>query len=333
MKNYYDIAIIGAGASGLTAGIIAKRDNPNLSVLILEKKDKPGTKLALTGKGKCNITNAACDNLDKTLEFLESVGIKAVEKTEGRFYPEDESASNVVKKLVECAKKLGCDIVTDKPVLSLDKNCGQAFQIRFEGDESVGANKVLLATGGKSYPKSGTTGDGYVMARKLGHKIETLIPGLTGVETEEETLALHGIRAKGIVRLYRNNTLVYSEHGEIQFARGVISGIVVMNMSLYYRADAANYIMELDLDGESKLGKIVYRLHPTGLRGWKEAQITCGGVDLSEVDNKTMESKIVPGLYFSGEILNYQGPCGGFNLNNAWLTGIKAGHGLAKHDL
>ena len=333
MKNYYDIIIIGAGASGLTAGIVAKRDNPNLSVLILEKKLKPGIKLSMTGKGKCNIANTHCDGLEETITFLSSVGIQTIEKDEGRLYPEGKNATEVVKILESHATKLGCEIVTNKAALSLDKTCGQSFIIGFENNKLVSANKVLIATGGKSYPKCGTTGDGYVMARKLGHKVETLIPGLTGVETKEDTTVLHGIRAKGTVKLYKNDECIFEEAGEVQFSRGVISGIVVMNMSLYYRNDDADYVMELDLEDGSKLGKVNYKLHPTGLRGWKEAQITCGGVSLNEVDHKTMESLIVSGLYFAGEVLDYQGPCGGYNLNNAWRTGIRAGHGLAKHDL
>jgi len=105
-----------------------------------------------------------------------------------------------------------------------------------------------------------------------------------------------------------------------------------MNMSLLYRNDGKKYVMELDLHGNPKLGDKVLRLTLKNLRGWKEAQITCGGVKLDELSESTLESKITPKLYFSGEVLDFQGPCGGYNLNNAWVSGIKAGHAMAKNN-
>lgn len=232
--------------------------------------------------------------------------------------------------------------------------------------------KVIIATGGKSYASFGTTGDGYIFARSLGHNVSKLIPALTGVEVQENIKSLKGVRQKARVALYMNENMLFQEDGEVQFREDSISGICVMNLSRlirqidglspedsyrHYRIEM-NFIPDINitsenlkdeslttlvkgpiatlierkyLSGEERLNEVKnFKLTVKGLKGWNEAQVTSGGVSLNEVDIETMESKLVNNLYFTGEVLDYDGPCGGFNLNFAWYTGILCGKAIAR---
>ena len=226
------------------------------------------------------------------------------------------------------------------------------------------AKKILISTGGKSKPKLGTTGDGFRFAKSLGHSVTHLIPVLTGVETKEVFSDLAGVRQKGRITLKRNNEEIFSQYGEIQFTDYGISGICVFDMTRFlegkdyskyeividfvpeFSSDTLNLMMENKEDlcsfVKAPLGRVLmkkseedavdiidetksFRLHPNNLRGWDMAQVTRGGVPLSEINPETGESILVPGLFFSGEVMDIDYRCGGFNLQNAWTTGIKAG--------
>lgn len=402
MERFYDVAVMGAGPSGLAAAITVKMMSPDLSVVILEKKEKPAKKLRASGNGRGNLSNEKCDDLESVLWFFSQVGIAVRMDDEGRIYPYSEEAEAVAQTLVDRAAGLGVKILLNSRVKDAKADLKGGFRIFIsekDGYEScLKCRSFLIASGGKSFAAYGSSGDGYSLARSFGHQVTPLIPGLTAIEVKEDISSLKGVRAKGEVRLFDNGDLKFREKGEIQFREDSISGICVMNLSsalpaassadmkkeafAYLRIsinlapdwDAAGLVDFLRLKQQFKgaaaadmLETIVkkplahmllakngldekkhasglsaayivnlangirnFSFTPIGLKGWKEAQVTKGGVALDSVCSSTMESLLVKDLYFAGEVLDYDGPCGGFNLHNAWLTGIKAGRAIAQ---
>lgn len=406
-NNGYDLAIAGAGASALAAALTLKRERPEASIIIFEKKEQAATKLAATGNGRCNLSNQACKNTDEVFEFFAKSGIATRRDVEGRYYPCSEDARQLASLLTEEARALGITIMLSSEVKKVEACQDGGFLLLVqENSKSRGAGeyfarRVLIATGGKSYPGMGTTGDGYVLARKLGHSLTPLAPGLTAVCTDmPEIKKLKGVRAKAEVKLCESGKEIERQAGEIQFRDDSLSGICIMNLSNHIKPKkrqdpgaqdglsfagyelALDFVPEYDgarleahigsmtcmkslaicdalkslvkgplgeaiasragfcederlseLSGEDikKLAGVLkdFRVPVTGLKGWKEAQITCGGVSLDEICITSMQSKLLAGLYFSGEVIDYAGPCGGFNLHNAWLTGIRAGKAVA----
>ena len=401
MKESYDIAVIGGGASGLAAAVTAAREVEDMSVAVFEKKDVTGKKLSATGNGRCNISNIRCEGLKQVMDFFRSVGISVRKDEEGRLYPYGEDAGEVTSLLTACALNEGIEIFLNSEITGMEARPDGGFLLFVGGKEtgaagktgkSIEAKNVLLATGGKSYASLGTAGDGYIMARKLGHSVGKLVPALTAVEVYEDLSDLKGVRAKAEAFLYKDGKMIFSERGEVQFRNDSLSGICIMNMSRFIRRD---YDYEIGINpvadfGEDELLSIIesrfsikglnaedalktlvkrplaelalrsagikpeekasaalhgadsrqrlenlarslqdMRFKVKDLKGWNEAQVTAGGVSLAEVDPLTMESKLKPGLFFSGEVLDYDGPCGGYNLHHAWLTGILAGKGMA----
>lgn len=389
-----DICIIGGGASGLAAAVCAAERYAGGKIRVLEKKEAPGKKLAATGNGKCNMTNIKCGGAEQTLKFFSSLGVLTKTDSQGRVYPYSNQAKDVVYALTRRLKTLGVKVETGSPVLELRQTKG-GFEVACQG-QTIAAKKVLLAAGGKAGPQFGTTGDGYVLARKLGHRVTRLAPVLTGIQIQEDFRQLKGIRAAAEVWLEKDGSRLAAEQGEVQFNEDGISGICVMNLSRKIKLDdgeafaegmkryqlgidflpemeqeevkrllwqrrgipeltAADLLLSIvsrnlgerlireagaepgekarDLAPEriEQIGAILksWKLPIRGTKGWQQAQCTSGGVVLAEVDGETMESLIVPGLYFSGEILDFDGPCGGYNLQYAWETGIKAGKAMA----
>ncbi|WP_195267284.1 aminoacetone oxidase family FAD-binding enzyme [Eubacterium sp. 1001713B170207_170306_E7] len=391
MENYTDdLIIIGAGAAGLAAAVTAKRAAPSLRVTVLEKKEAPGKKLRATGNGRCNITNTALDTAPSTIAFFESLGIPARQDDEGRVYPFSESAPGVAEVFASQLKALGVHLRMSTPVkrLSADDGC---FVVMGE-KKPFRAKAVILATGGKAGPAYGCSGDGYAMAKALGHHVTKTLPVLTGICCEEMPEALKGIRVKGNLSLACHGETVFSEYGEVQFTDYGLSGICVFNLSRYlkYLGDekltpytiavdlapkrsfapmlsawqqdavlgeksclaavtgivrpplAALLLKQAGLQEEKKLSALTaheisrldeqfHRLcfKPVSTMGFKMAQCTAGGIADNEVDEDTLASKIVPGLYFAGEILDYDGPCGGYNLDHAFRTGQRAAQAAA----
>ena len=356
MKRY-DVCIIGGGAAGLAAAASLDKD---INACILEKNEIPGKKIMATGGGRCNITNSACPCKDLTLDFFRSMGLETYCDDEGRYYPYSNQASDVVKTLTRAADENHVEIITSAQVTEVAKaKDGEGFRITYGKGRKLHASSVILATGGKAAPQFGTTGDGYAVARSLGHTIERVYPVLTSLECGDFT-DIKGVRAKGRVGIYKDGRLLHEETGEIQFTADGISGICVFNLTTYVKAEKGEavkdalkrFAVKADLAPDftyehisrrnssfgilsEKLASRVsidmikeWTLPVLGVKGWKNAQCTAGGVATEEIDMDTMESKVASGLYLAGEIIDIQGPCGGYNLQNAWETGIKAAKAL-----
>ena len=461
-KFDFDIVIVGGGAAGLaaavSAGYFAKSfragcgassgaggvSGMTVSIAVLEKKETAGKKLSATGNGRCNLSNIRCEDRAEVEEFFHAIGLITKTDDTGRMYPYGEEAGEVVRLLVETARSLHVKIVTGcsvEAVTPLDG--GWEIGCRFDGaaaadgengkgggatpaSGTIRARKVLLAMGGKSYSAFGTTGDGYRLARQLGHGVTRLAPSLVPVEVHEDIRGLAGVRVPAQVTLLRDGEAVDSEAGEVQFNKDCLSGICVMNLSrllvlepgksfeeafgayemehdlmpewseeeltgrLRQRARAIKACREAAMDGaqgkeesgnsgiseisgrdaEELLRTLVkrklaawlsaqitwaletvegaaedreiyslkrmahllkhLRFHVKGTKGWNDAQVTRGGVVLSKIDEETMASEIAEGIYFAGELLDYDGPCGGYNLHFAWKSGVRAGKAMAK---
>ena len=377
----YDLVIAGGGAAGLAAAASfieeqkTKEPDKKVSICILEKNDHPGRKINATGGGRCNLTNQACPGKEETLAFFRRLGIETWKDGEGRYYPYTNRASDVTKALTDAVSeaadiKCGFTVKVISRIQPDDgsKGCFMVTGMQGSSMEMIFANKVLIAMGGKAGPQFGTTGDGYTIARALGHTVTRVFPILTGIECQAEGVdftSLKGVRAKGTVILTKDGEPIVRDTGEIQFTEDGISGICVFNLTPHIKADkherfedalrrfkvvvdlAPDFTEEQIASRDSVFGILTeklaasldgrnikhWELDITGIKGWRDAQATFGGVALDEIDMETMESKLVPGLYFAGEIIDAQGPCGGFNLQNAWETGIKAARGIRSSEI
>lgn len=374
-----DICIAGGGAAGMCAAICAKEKNPKLEIVIVEKKEQMGKKLLATGNGKCNLSNIRCENYEQTLGFFAHLGLLTREDDEGRIYPYTEEARAVYRALEKRIQNLGIQVLTGTEVLEVEKK--EFFEIR-TAKKVLWARKLLIACGGKAGPQFGTTGDGYRIARSLGHQVGRLVPVLTAIEVDEPMESLAGIRTKADVSLIYDDKVLARESGEVQFTKTGISGICVFNLSrfllipegknlrdgfdgyqilidLYPGKDDLTELLKersrlADFQGKNLLDFLVkspiaekiyesskgdieemarllrgFPLSPRGVRGWDYAQATKGGVSLEEINMETMESRIIESLYFAGEVIDYDGPCGGYNLQNAFETGMLAGKEMA----
>ena len=411
----YDVCIVGGGAAGMAAAITAARKSPQMKIVIIEKNNNVGRKLLATGNGRCNITNMNCKLAPQIISFLGSIGVLTRKEDGERVYPYSERAEDVVTAIIRVIGNLKIEIKCGQGVEKIEKiitdgeSDKEVFKITF-GGKILTAQKVLLSTGGKAAPQFGTTGDGYVIAKKLGHKVSKLVPVLTFLEletTENDSRGispgfmstLKGIRAKGRASLYKDNILIAEEKGEIQFNQLGLSGICIFNLSRFIklgengnmRSEFNRYAVSIDFMPEYSIWDIKEILEAkkrvegicakelirtiidekiamdiigragidentsaitleetelyaiagylkdwkntiSGAGGWKNAQCTAGGILLDEIDMSVMKSKIVSNLYFAGEVIDYDGPCGGYNLQNAWETGIKAGTALAEEN-
>ena len=368
MNQGYDVCIIGAGAAGLAAANVL---DPALRICIIDRNEIPGRKIMVTGGGRCNLTNRACRRHDMTLDFFRGLGLETRCDQEGRFYPYSMVAGDVVESLTRGLKNRdikwrlservsdvrrmdpGSDgIEPGKYAIAVDRIDSSE---KDDPEDEVHAYKVIICTGGKAAPKFGTTGDGYGLARNLGHSVTRIYPILTGISTEiPENVA--GIRARGKVSLLEDGELVITEKGEIQFTADGLSGICVFDLTPHIRIrdgedpkeGVKRFAIRMDLAPDMSEEEIKNRrdsfgivtgalaewiapenlkntvLPVEGVWGWDRAQCTAGGIPAGEMDPDTMESLICPGLYFAGEIVDAQGSCGGFNLQNAWETGISA---------
>jgi predicted Rossmann fold flavoprotein len=394
------IIIIGAGASGLAAGISAAREGA--SVTIMEQTARPGKKLLSTGNGKCNITNLQFPKdayrgnqpdfvfpalntvtVSQTMDFFKELGIVLTERN-GYVYPNSGQASTVLEAMLFELEHLGVRIVTECPVKEIKKDL---TVITDHGKQRY--DRIILAAGSMAAPKTGSDGSGYRLASKLGHHIIEPLPALVQLRCKEKWYKqAAGVRTDALVSLKIDGKTVDSDRGELQITDYGISGIPVFQISRYAaralkegrQADVQlDFLPELshtDLEQllftrktrfgyrpaedflhgvlNSKLTKIL--LKEAGItraslvkeittreiknlvncikdlktvivstNAFDQAQVCSGGVDTKEVDSVTMESKLIRGLYFSGEILDIDGICGGYNLQWAWSSGITAG--------
>jgi hypothetical protein len=407
MKNY-DVIVIGAGPAGiLAAGRAAERGN---RVLILEKMEREGRKLLITGKGRCNITNDAPQSefikhihpngrflkhafsrffSKDIIELLEKKGTEVTLERGGRYFPSSNQSADVLSALLKWAQKQGveirCNQKVEKLITSEQKVTGvQANGMMYETDN------VILATGGKSYPATGSTGEGFEIARQTGHSLTKPRPSLVPLETAGDMAKrMQGLSLKNaIAAVWINGKKQTEAFGELLFTHFGLSGPIVLTLSrivvdeLNNGKEAEIYIdlkpalddkkldnrllRELDENGKKKISNIFKNLLPskmipvfidlvgldpdkechqvsskerkkiryylknlpfqiTGYRSFKEAIITAGGIPTSEISPKTMESRLVKGLYFAGEIIDLDGETGGYNLQIAWSTGWLAG--------
>lgn len=382
--SVYDICIIGGGAAGMTCGIQAAKENKDIKICILEKKEALGRKLLATGNGRCNISNEYCNHKEDVLEFFAGLGVMTRTDDEGRIYPYSQQGAQIVDVLIKALNANRIDVKCGFVVKHTEK-IDNGFKIICENGEIVEAVELMIASGGKAGPQYGTTGDGYKWAKTLGHTVTKLAPALTALECEGDFKRLKGIRSRAEVYLFKGMDMVGRDRGEVQFTADGLSGICIFNLSREIQTEPGEklenalkkYRLSIDfvpdigeeafinvLKGKqcdtgvegwelletilsTELAKFItenareknphqlaeaakyWDVNITGVKGWKQAQCTAGGIVMDEINEKTMESKLVPGLYFAGEILDYDGPCGGFNLNNAWYTGMKAGTAMA----
>jgi len=407
MKN---VIIIGAGLAGLTAaGYCAGRGH---SVLLFEKNDRPARKLMITGKGRCNLTNncppeqliGAVPRNGKflysafskftprdTMALFESRGLALKTERGNRVFPVSDRAVDVVDALIDFARRSGAEIAKHSAEGLLIKD-GQIRGVIADGEEFP-CDAVMVATGGKSYPLTGSTGDGYRLAQSAGHTVIEPKPSLVPLNIHENfCYDLQGLSLRNAalrVVLSDSGKEIYSDFGEMLFTHFGVSGPMILSASAHMRDMApGKYKLVIDLKpalSEEQLDKRILRdfeqfqnrdfinvlpellprklipvivrlsgigaytkvnavtraqrqmlvklikafgLTVTGFRPIEEAIVTSGGVKVGEIDPKTMQSKLVSGLYFAGEVIDVDGYTGGFNLQIAFSTGYLAGSSI-----
>lgn len=409
-----NVAIIGGGAAGMMAAVAAA--SAGHCVRIYEKNEKLGKKLYITGKGRCNLTNA-CETEElfakivhnakflyssfytftnqDMIAFMEDNGCPVKVERGERVFPVSDKSSDVIRALSGKLDKLKVEVCLRREVETIKISDGRITGIVLKKDgRFLPADAVIIATGGISYPSTGSTGDGYEFARKAGHAVSELMPALVPLEVKEETevQSLQGLSLRNVqTRIFSGKKLLYEEFGEMLFTHFGVSGPVILSASSYVadRIKKEPLILSVDLKPaldveqldkrilrdfekmknrqyKNALGDLLpsrmipvmirrsqipeekpvneitrterrqlteaikdFRLTLTGLRDYREAIITRGGVCVREINPATMESKLVKGLYFAGEVLDLDGVTGGFNLQIAWSTGYLAGSSVS----
>jgi len=399
--------VIGGGPAGLISAYYSAMNGDK--VILIEQNEKIGKKMFITGKGRCNITND-CDpeeflkNIitnskfmygsiynfppEKIMELLTSYGLNIKTERGRRVFPLSDKSSDVIKTLEQMCKDAKVDIHLNEKVLKITDNNCKIDKVYTTVSEYI-CDKVILCTGGISYPSTGSTGDGYIFAKKFGHNVISPKPALCPIVIKEQFCKdLQGLSLKNVtLTLKHKNKIVYSELGEMIFTHFGISGPIVLSCSSYInKYDLKDLSLTLDLkpglteeqldlriqrdflkfkhkDLQNSLVELLPKslikviielsnipyykktdvitkqerkslldsiksinLTITSLRPIKEAIITSGGVDVKEINPKTMESKLVKGLYFAGEIIDVDALTGGYNLQIAYSTGYTAGN-------
>jgi predicted Rossmann fold flavoprotein len=334
--NKTDLIIIGGGAAGLMAGCAA--GELGLKTLVLERKHKPGRKLLMCGNARCNLTTNISE--DRMLQmfgepvgpFLEPAlraftpamlqrwfaakGLKTVVKAGNKVYPHTERASDVLNLFTDQLRDHNVTLAASAVVEKVEA-LKSGFRITTD-NFVVESAYVLMATGGVSYPKTGSVGDGQQWARQLGHHVASPSAGLVGFEVEPAVLKgrIGRIYEKVQVELMVSGKAVAETRGVYEIEKWGIGGTAVTDASrIAARRNLKNFTLRIHIqDGP------VEEVRPLRTRPLKEAMVTVGGVALDEVDPRTLESRKVPGLYFAGEILDVDGPTGGYNLQAAFST-------------
>lgn len=402
------VAVIGAGASGITAAIAAAREGA--SVTLIEHKDRIGKKILSTGNGRCNFTNEYMKPdcfrgedasivrhvLEKfgtaeTLRFFSEIGLVAKSKMGGYYYPKSEQASAVADVLSLELKRLDVTVLLDTHVTEIKKK--KDFFIKTDAG-NLNADCVILATGGKASSVLGSDGSGYALAKAFGHSIAPVVPALVQLQGKGTFFKqVSGVRADAKVSLYVDGIYTACDTGELQLTNYGISGIPVFqisrfaSMALYEKKKCKvliDFMPDMETTGllsffltrkeqnvrktaeefligifnkklipvllyasgidkketaekltEEKLLKLAekckaFEIEITGTNSFEQAQVCAGGVRTGELDADTMQSKYVKDLYITGELLDVDGICGGYNLQWAWATGYIAGSHAAK---
>lgn len=402
------VVIIGAGPAGMTAAYSASQNG--IDVVLVEKNERVGRKLLITGKGRCNITNnCEVEELianvntngkflysafytftnDAVMEMFESLGVRLKTERGNRVFPESDRAMDVVDAMARLIKRKNIKLVTGKTVKDIKEKNGKVESVVLSDGKEIKADAVIIATGGASYQRTGSTGDGYRLAEKLGHKITPLKPSLIGLEIQEDFVyKLKGLSLRNVaINVYgKKNKKIYDDFGEMEFTDYGVDGPIIKSASCIMRdLSKESYKISLDLKpalDHEKLDKRVQRdfqkyinkrfenslsdllpskmipvvvelsgidpatpvnsiakeerrnlvntiknieMHVKRYRPMEEAIVTSGGVKTSEINSSTMESKLVEGLYFAGEVIDVDAYTGGFNLQIAFSTGYLAG--------
>lgn len=410
-----DVLVIGAGAAGMmAAGTAAQR---GLRVCLLEKNQKPGRKIGITGKGRCNLTNncsvqnfiasvptngrflfgaASRFSPSDVMTFFEKLGLPLKTERGSRVFPQSDKAADVVEALTRFVVSCGVRMIHGKAERLLIAG-GRIRGAELQNGETILAENVIVCCGGKSYPATGSTGDGYLFASQAGHTITSLRPSLVPLIARDSDCAeMMGLSLKNIfihVVDTQDGRVIYEDFGELLFTHFGLSGPVILSASAHMREmSSGRYRIEIDLkpglspekldarlvrdfqenqnrDFENSLSALLPRLvipaavrrsgipphlkcnlvtremrHDfavllksfsvtiDGFRPIEEAVVTSGGVSVKEVNPKTMQSKLVKGLYFAGEVLDVDAYTGGYNLQIAFSTGRLAGNSVEKQE-
>ena len=326
------LAIIGGGAAGMFAASVAA--GCGLGCLVVERKARLGAKVLMTANGRCNFTKdltaeqmladlgepvasfarpalTACPPA-RILGGFHALGVRTKRMADGRYFPASEKAADIVHAFGDLLRDREVPLLFNTPVTGLAAT-RQGFLLSTKAF-TLSARKVLVATGGLSFPKTGSVGDGQNFARALGHRIEPCRAGLTGFDARVPRVARYeDARARVLV----DGAVACQYRGEVEFERWGVTGAAVYNCQRWiarHRAAQAPFALELQYGGER------LRLERPTARPVKEAIVTIGGVSRDDVDPETMMSRKVPGLYFAGEVLDIDGPTGGYNLSLAFAT-------------
>ncbi|MEI7890392.1 MAG: NAD(P)/FAD-dependent oxidoreductase [bacterium] len=432
IEEEFDVVVIGAGPSGMMAALAAAKKGAR--VALVDKKEEPGKKLLMAGNGRCNITQdenniVELSNLYKNgrfllsafgafrpanvREFFQSHWVPTKVEKNGKVYPVSDKGSDVLGALISALKENNITFLYKSHVVDFSLNDeNQIVKIKLKKRELFPKN-VIIATGGKSYPATGSMGDGWIWAEKLGHKIIEPMPVLVPIKTKEDWVGeLQGVSVSSVsVAVFQNDKKKFSDAGDLMFAHYGLSGPLALNMSrgigklinakenldsrlrgndkeetrddnniklvinlkpylsfeqldeivqtdFYRNADKklANCLVDVfspklldfllrysGLDLEKHAAKISKKerqlliklfknieMSVDGLFGYEKAMVTSGGVSTKEIDSRTMQSRIVSNLFFAGEVIDVDGPTGGYNLQIAWSTGHLAGESAAK---
>ncbi|MGI5910987.1 MAG: NAD(P)/FAD-dependent oxidoreductase [Syntrophomonadaceae bacterium] len=411
MKKKKQVIVIGGGAAGIMAAISARRCGAD--VTILERNPRIGKKILATGNGRCNFTNVNADitcysgnnpkfvysalssfTIDDTIRFFKRLGIQPKVEELGKVFPMSDQASSILDVLFYELNELKVNTICDALVKDITRKKDK-FIIYLDNGKSYRGDKVIIATGGKAMPASGSDGQGYDLAARLGHRITDVFPALVQLMLEGSFFKrIEGVKFVGTAEVVYHNKSMAKDRGDILFANYGVSGPPILQISrkagellntgkeaylkitimdMMSLEDLRQLIRErMQIAGRkpvdfSLVGLINKRLIPVllmqagindlkrpaadlsiqeqndivgilndwrfkirGTRSWPSAQVTAGGVDTKEIDQNTMESKLINGLFFAGEIIDIDGKCGGFNLQWAWSSGFIAGQNAAR---
>lgn len=407
----YDVIVIGGGPAGMMAA--GRAGELGVRVVLIEKNISPGVKLLMAGGGRCNLTHFADKareivakfgkngkflysalssfSVADTMRFFEEKGVELKVEEDGRVFPKSDRAADALNALTNYMKGSQVELKMNAKVKDIIFKNNQAEKIILENGEEIEARAYVICTGGLSYPKSGSTGDGYEWAKKAGHEITDLFPSLVPIVIKENYLhKLEGLSLKNIqASFYKINKKIASVRGAVMFTANGLGGPLISELSREIGKQLPDITLKIDfkpdmdcdkldkflqedfikhknkliknglekifppkmisviinlagIDPERKVNSITreerknliyqikeFTLNVIGTAGFQKAKVTSGGINLSEVDPKTLKSRLIKNLFFAGEILDLDGETGGYNLQMCWSTGYVAGENAA----